>query len=452
MATPLPQAFIELMKPRLLSDYARFEASLLTEPSVSIRLNAAKVPDVVESSALRLVPWCRVGRYLEQRPIFTLDPLLHAGAYYVQEASSMFLQRVVEQYLAHEALVLDLCAAPGGKSIILSDWVSEGFLVSNEIIPSRCSILAENLIKWGNDRIAVTNSAPVVFEKIPNYFDAVLVDVPCSGEGMFRKDETAVQEWSEANVRQCVTRGHEILQSALTTLKPGGLLIYSTCTFNEQEDEEQVQWLIEQGCELLKVDVEPSWNIEETNGYHFWPHRVEGEGLFMAVLRKNGEYVPDRKELKTKKSIYSKATKEVADALCGIDYLFAQHNGVWHAVVKPFSATIETLLQCAKVVHWGVLTFEEKGKNLIPQQGLALNSSLNRSAFPLQYELSDNEALRYLSAETLVLQGVEKGFVLLTYHNVPLGFVKNIGGRCNNLYPNNWRIRMAWKEADSAFK
>lgn len=452
MAKELPISFVEQMKPRLQSEYALFEASLFTEPPVSVRLNGRKsnATDKDEKFApvnTSVVPWCNMGRYLNRRPLFTLDPLLHAGAYYVQEASSMFLQNVVEQYLPHDAITLDLCAAPGGKSIVLSDWLSEGFLVSNEIIPSRCAILSENLTKWGNIRSAVTNNAPVAFEKLPQLFDAVLVDVPCSGEGMFRKDDTAVDEWSEANVANCVTRGREILESALVTLRDGGLLIYSTCTFNEQEDEQQVEWLMEQGCELLKVKIDDTWNIEETNGYHFWPHRVKGEGLFMAVLRKMGDADRKSKPLKVRKSIFTKAPKEVQTVLSGDTFEFAVHNGVWRAVPKSFSWLVDSLLQCTKVVHWGVDVMEEKGKSFIPQQGLATSFALNREAFP-SAEVDRIIALHFLSAEAIVLNDAPKGFVLLTYKSAPLGFVKNIGSRCNNLYPNAWRIRMNWTEAD----
>lgn len=451
MAKELPISFVEQMKPRLQSEYALFEASLFTEPPVSVRLNSRKseVTDCDEKFspvATETVPWCSMGRYLNRRPLFTLDPLFHAGAYYVQEASSMFLQRVVEQYLPHDAVALDLCAAPGGKSIVLSDWLTNGFLVSNEIIPNRCAILAENLVKWGNPRSAVTNNAPVAFEKLPQLFDAVLVDVPCSGEGMFRKDETAIEEWSPANVANCVTRGREILESALVTLKDGGLLIYSTCTFNEQEDEQQVEWLIEQGCELLKVDIDAQWNIEETNGYHFWPHRVKGEGLFMAVLRKQGEDSKS-KPLKVRKSIFSKAPKEVITAVVGETFAFANHNNIWRAVPQTFSWLVDSLLSCTKVVHWGVDVMEEKGKSFIPQQGLATSFVLNREAFP-SVEIDRKTALHFLSAEAIVLDDAPKGHVLLTYKSAPLGFVKNIGSRCNNLYPNAWRIRMNWKDVD----
>ncbi|MDO4190366.1 MAG: rRNA cytosine-C5-methyltransferase [Bacteroidales bacterium] len=445
MAKHLPISFIEQMKPRLQSEYALFEASLFSEPPVSVRLNTSKIH--TENNTLLRVPWCNVGRYLSHRPIFTLDPLFHAGAYYVQEASSMFLQTIVEQYVPHDAIALDLCAAPGGKSIILSDWLNNGLLVSNEIIPSRCAVLVENLMKWGNERNVITNSAPRQFENCPELFDVILTDVPCSGEGMFRKDDTAIAEWSESNVAQCVSRGREILTSALVALRNEGILIYSTCTFNEQEDEQQVQWLIEQGCELLAVNVDTSWQIETTNGYHFWPHRVKGEGLFMAVLKKNGKVnaLNNGSKLKTKKTIFSKPNKEIIPYLIDRDeFAYACHNQIWRAIPQKYADIVEHLLQCTKVVYWGVSLVENKGAKMIPQQSLALNRQLNKRSFCI-CEITDIDALNYLSGNTLVLpSSVAKGIVLLTYCNVPIGFVNNLGTRCNNLYPNNWRIRMSW--------
>ena len=266
------------------------------EPSVSIRLNS-KITDnrlqitdstsfLTPHSSFLTVKWCEQGRYLSERPKFTYDPLFHAGAYYVQEASSMFVWQALSQLVEQDALVLDLCAAPGGKSTAIAQYLSEnGFLVSNEYVPQRAHVLVENITKWGAPNCVVTNNAPRHFEKLKTRFDAILVDAPCSGEGMFRKDERAREEWSPANVDMCVERQREILESAWKVLKPGGVLIYSTCTFNSHENEEQVQWLIdEMEAEYLPLKIEDDWMITETErGYRFLPHKTRGETYLPGV-------------------------------------------------------------------------------------------------------------------------------------------------------------------------
>ena len=296
----LPVGFIDSVRPLLGAETEEFLSALESEPPVSVRLSR-KVRSVVGCSGVpaswRPVPWCPDGYYLPERPQFTLDPLLHAGAYYVQEASSMFLWQVLAQHAAPDWLVLDMCAAPGGKSTLIGSFLSErGFLVCNEFVPQRANILAENISKWGRGNTLVTNNAPAHFGQYGGLFDAVVVDAPCSGEGMFRKDEGAIAEWSPANVAKCVVRQREILSSAWDALKPGGLLVYSTCTYNRMENEENVQWLMaEYGAELLDVATDGAWGVWRTEcGCRFMPHRTLGEGLFMAEVRKPGERGGDR--------------------------------------------------------------------------------------------------------------------------------------------------------------
>ena len=282
----LPELFVERMKVMLGADYAAFEQALQSPPPVSVRVND-KLKNYTPS-AYR-VPWCDSGYYLDERPLFTADPFLHAGVYYVQEASSMFLKHVVKSFLADAVCVLDLCAAPGGKSTLLLESLPDNtLLVSNEIIRSRAQILAENITKWGNPNVVVTNNAPKDFQQLPQFFDAVLVDAPCSGEGMFRKDAGAIQEWSMQNVQNCAIRQKDILQDVWDSLKDNGLLIYSTCTYNREENEEQIAWICsELGAEHLEIDISEFNGIVESDyGYRFYPHKIRGEGLFMAVLRK----------------------------------------------------------------------------------------------------------------------------------------------------------------------
>ena len=276
------------------NDYRQLEDALQDEAPVSIRVNSAKCDREVKGER---VPWSANGIYLAERPTFTFDPLFHAGCYYVQEASSMFVEQVLKTYVSSPVVMLDLCAAPGGKSTAARAVLPDGsLLVANEVMRNRVQILAENLIKWGNTEVVVTNNDPSDFAALPGMFDVVLTDVPCSGEGMFRKDAVAVEEWSADNVQICRQRQRRILADVWTALKPGGLLIYSTCTYNREEDEDNVAWIArELGAEVLEVPVRPEWNITgnlteaDFPVYRFLPHKTKGEGFFLAVLRKDTE-------------------------------------------------------------------------------------------------------------------------------------------------------------------
>ena len=420
------------------------------------------------NSQLSTVKWCEHGCYLSERPKFTYDPMFHAGAYYVQEASSMFVWQALTQLVDKDAVVLDMCAAPGGKSTAIAQYLSEeGFLVSNEYVPQRAHVLVENITKWGAPNCVVTNNAPRHFEKLKSRFDAILVDAPCSGEGMFRKDERAREEWSPANVEMCVERQREILESAWHVLKPGGVLIYSTCTFNSHENEEQVQWLIdEMGAEYLPIKIGEDWMITETDrGYRFLPHKTRGEGLFMAAVRKqctmhNAQCTIDtidcvsdkkkqnKKDKKAKRSTINfnvKGSKSFDSQLSTLDLLegdfdVVECEGKYYAVQKERVDFVEECRKVLNVLSFGVQMYEQKGKDLIPQAALALSRVYKRGAYP-EVELSYDEAISFLRKEAIVLADAPRGFVLVTYGGLPLGWVKNIGNRCNNLYPEFWRIR-----------
>ncbi|HEX6847692.1 MAG TPA: RsmB/NOP family class I SAM-dependent RNA methyltransferase, partial [Chitinophagaceae bacterium] len=256
----------------------------------SIRINPFKESEI--RNLRSKIPWARSGYYLESRPSFTFDPLFHAGCYYVQEASSMFLEQVIKQTvdLSQPIRILDLCAAPGGKSTHLLSLISkDSLLVSNETIRSRAIILNDNIVKWGCNNVIVTNNDPKDFQKVPNYFDVIVVDAPCSGSGLFRRDPEAIEEWSEQNVTLCSQRQQRILADVLPALKDGGVLIYSTCSYSKEEDEQIVDWLTK---ELIinneELIIDPHWNIVQSDGgYRFWPDKVKGEGFFIACFRKN---------------------------------------------------------------------------------------------------------------------------------------------------------------------
>ncbi|MGN0186627.1 MAG: rRNA cytosine-C5-methyltransferase [Paludibacteraceae bacterium] len=435
----LPADFVTILKPILGDEWAQFEAALNAVPTTSIRLND-KTDLLVDGDN---VPWCPQGRYLTERPNFTRDPLFHAGAYYVQEASSMFVQNVLNQYVTTESVVLDMCAAPGGKSTLLSQYVrGDGLLLANEFVRQRAQILSENIQKWGNPNVIVTNNAPADFAGFVGVFDAVLVDAPCSGEGMFRKDDTAVAEWSSANVKHCVERQRDILQAAWRCLKTDGVLIYSTCTYNPFENEENVRWLCRQfDAELLRLSIDPVWQITETaEGYHFYPHKTRGEGLFVSVLRKHDVEQPAKIHNKTqyRRLLHSQFSNYLNDSDL---YAHIEQMGKHYAFAWAHTDLLQLCFKHLHVLHFGVALVEQKGNDFIPQPSLALSKSLNNEVFN-RVEVDLETALRYLRCETLCLPEAPKGFLLITYRQVPLGWAKNIGTRCNNLYPAAWRIRM----------
>ena len=291
----LHEKFIEQLQALLPDEWeALAEAITTSEPSVAVRVNDARLVGVPE--AARRVPWCDLGFYLADRPAFTFDPDWHAGRYYVQDASSMFIAHVIRQFIHQPVRYLDLCAAPGGKTTAaIQALPQQSLVVANEIVPPRARVLADNIIRWGDSRCVVTSNAPAHVGKLTHFFDVIAADVPCSGEGMMRKDDEAVAQWSPALVGQCAQRQREILADVWNALRPGGLLIYSTCTYNHQENEQMADFIVnELGATSLEVPVEPQWNIHPAIGsechcYRFMPHRVDGEGLFMAVFRKDGD-------------------------------------------------------------------------------------------------------------------------------------------------------------------
>ncbi len=378
----LPADFITQMERMMAPElWHVLREGLAQEPSVSIRINPSKIDlkewEVVLSDGV--VPWCEYGFYLTHRPPFTFDPLLHAGAYYVQESSSMFLHHVLRQYVTEPVAMLDLCAAPGGKSTLARSVLPDGSrLVSNEPMRGRAQVLEENVTKWGYPDHIVTNRYPKDFRKSKQQFDVILTDVPCSGEGMFRKDEGAIAEWSLQKVEQCQRLQREIVSDAWECLVPGGLLIYSTCTFNTLENEENIKWILENfDAEVLPVHTEAEWNIQGSilpdfiaPVYRFIPGLTRGEGLFMAVIRKGGE----RRE-KTRVS-----------------------NKSLSSLLTPLSS--------------------------------------------INIDIDYPTALRYLRREAIVLPpDAPRGIVTVSYQGIPLGQCKNIGSRANNLYPKEWRIK-----------
>lgn len=448
----LPVDFIARTRALLGEEYDPLSEALADEAPVSIRLNPHKG---ITMEAER-VPWCETGYYLTERPPFTFDPLFHAGAYYVQEASSMFVEQAIRHFVTQPVTGLDLCAAPGGKSTHLYSLLPAGSaLVSNEVIRSRSHILAENIQKWGYPNGIVTQNDPAEIGELRHLFDVVLADVPCSGEGMFRKDADSTGEWSIANVMHCAARQRRIIQSIWPALKPGGLLIYSTCTYNTEEDEDNIQYIInELGAEALAIPVPDEWNIcgalKHTNPvYRFFPHRTKGEGFFLAILRKTGPSDEEARRLKPKdKKAKGKSTPAFTDwksfLQAGETYKPVWNDTLLRLLPLELQSIYPLLSEKLHILSAGIEAGELKGKDFIPSQALALSTALRPDAFP-SVEIDWQTAIAYLRKEAFALPaGAPRGYVLLRYRSHPLGFVKNLGNRANNLYPAEWRIRSSY--------
>ena len=436
----LPEAFEYRTMTILGDEFPEFLDALNDNIPTSVRVNNK----IEYEPSDKKVSWCKSGYYLDERPLFTADPLFHAGVYYVQEASSMFLEQVVRQHFPTAETVLDLCAAPGGKSTLLSQTLSQNsLLVSNEIVRSRAYILAENLIKWGNPNVVVSNNEPKDFARLSGYFDAVLIDAPCSGEGMFRKDAGAIEEWSEYNVKSCVERQRNIVSSVWDGLKEDGILVYSTCTFNREENEENVQWICKElGAEVLSVDLHGNNEITKSEcGYRFYPHKTKGEGFFISVLRKTS--VPNNL-FKHKKADRYEEKPFVVDALELIQsefWFITKENNYIKAYDKNRLIDFRLLNKYLKCMYSGVLLGEMKGNDFIPSANIALSKILNKSSVN-SVELDYESAISFLRKDSILLSESKRGYVLVCYKGLGLGWVKNLGNRCNNLYPHEWRIRM----------
>ena len=419
---------------------------------VTIRLNAAKLQQPHFEHVQASVPWAPGAFYLEQRPVFALDPLWHAGAYYVQEASSMFLAHAMRTVvdLSVPLRVLDLCAAPGGKSTLLAGLLNEqSLLVSNEVIKTRASILYENMVKWGQPNTIVSNNDPKDFARLENYFDVIVIDAPCSGSGLFRREPEAMEEWSEDNVALCSQRQQRILADVLPALKAGGILIYSTCSYSLAEDEAISDWLV-QSCQMepLMIPVQKEWGIfqalspaAKAPGYRFMPHLVKGEGLFLAAFRKTeGHSQFDYGRPKSGK--IDKQVLQQAEKLLTLPGGLMIHETAagWVAQSELFRADMQALSNALRLKKTGVLLGKPGKNEWIPEHELALCTTLQRNWPELELNLED--ARHFLRRDPVEIDGSAKGWHLITHRKVPLGWAKLLPNRMNNYYPQDWRLRM----------
>ena len=450
--------FRKYMEEAIGRDNALVAFSAFDAPaSVSVRLNPFKPSSGMEGEP---VLWAEHGRVLSSRPVFTLDPLFHAGAYYVQDSSSMFVGHAFRKLLAgirksedRPLRVLDLCAAPGGKTTDLAASLREAFgddfiLVSNEVMKARAGILAANVAIWGDPNVAVTSDDPSAFPALAGYFDVILADVPCSGEGMFRKDEEAVRQWSEDNVALCQARQRRILADVWPSLAPGGVLIYSTCTFNRYENDLNVLWAARElgaGC-LFKEDVLGGMPgvIRTEVGYSLVPGHVDGEGQYCSALRKNSEV--EYREVKGRTPRQTKTTREQPvpkglDALLTRKVVLRQKGETIIGVPENIYQDVAVLEQSLHVIAAGCALGSVKGKNFIPDADLALSVILSPDAYPA-VDVDREKALAYLHRDAVTFPDAPLGYLLVRYMGQPLGFVKNLGNRCNSLHPQSRRIRM----------
>ncbi len=473
----VPEQFLESIGRLPGIDVEDFARAMGEAPSVGIRVNAAKgVADAVAAGypGCGRVPWASNGFHIDGRPLFTLNPLLHAGGFYVQDPSSMVYERLGAFALSllggpTAPAVLDMCAAPGGKTTALCAALPpDAVIIANEFEPRRVGALRENLTKWGWSASAVTNSDTSAFARAGELFDIVAVDAPCSGEGMMRKDEDAVAQWSESLTENCAALQREILANAVAALRPGGVLMYSTCTFNRRENEDNLLWAIEQfglipedtglaGVGGILPSVDPS-----VPALRFMPHATRGEGLFAAVLRKPGDgeqvmlsfpagFVSGKKDKKDKKGGKrgEKGYKVEIPDFSG--WLEDGHGWIFRpdargesvsALTPELAAICDSLRPYAKIVQEGVTVAVRKGNGWIPAHPLALSQDYRREAFP-SVGLDLEAALRYPRRDAVALPAdTPRGIVAVTHAGLPLGFLNNLGSRANNLYPQSWKIHL----------
>ncbi|MBP3601270.1 MAG: rRNA cytosine-C5-methylase [Alistipes sp.] len=454
----LPEQFISRMQRELgVAEAEALCAALETEPSTSVRLNPAKMAEQKWGGGR--VAWSDYGYLLSERPAFTLDPDFHAGAYYVQEASSQFAGYIVSMAVggaeACKGLrVLDMCAAPGGKSTHYATLVGErGLVVANEINRSRAAVLADNARKWGLGNMVVTCNDSARVADFEEWFDVVAVDAPCSGEGMFRKSDEACEQWSEANVAMCAERQWEILQNAFRSLKPGGVLLYSTCTFNRTEDEDVVGRACEEfGDELLAVDDIPigdDWGVVTGREgvfqtFRFFPHRLTGEGMFMAVARKAGLATSRRRMPKARRKVMEAVDKRTAQELSrwvkeSEQMRFFAAGDTLYGCRKEHYDEVEALAGTLAVIYSGVAMGQVFKGKLKPDGALALYAGVNHDAVAC-CEVDEQEALKFLRKQDMDAAQFSEGVNMVLYGGRPLGFVKRVGARVNNMYPNSLRI------------
>lgn len=443
----LPEAFlteIALILPE--TEFTDFNNSYEDVVPTSIRFNPKKINEFPKD--LESVPWCESGFYLPERPLFTTNIQFQAGAFYVQEASSMLIEQLIRQHidLSKPLKVLDLCAAPGGKTThLISLFHSDALIVANEIISNRFQILKENITRWGAINAILINRDPnFLTNYFEGFFDVILVDAPCSGEGMFRKDQVAINEWSKAHVQTCAVRQQHILSDVAKLLAKDGKLIYSTCTFNELENDHNANYIADLGLTPLDCDFSTFNTIVKRGlGYQCYPHLVKGEGFFCSIFTKDKEVEQNKTVVKTK-NILTPVSKTIRltlekNNLFDSKFNYFTFNEIIYAIPQSFETERLAIASLCKT-QAGLRIGEIKGENIIPDHALAMQKE-HIIPYP-SLDLTEAEALNFLRRDNQIPYFPEiKGWYLITCEGLGLGFAKFIGNRWNNYLPNELKIR-----------
>ncbi len=460
MSTLLPQQLIASLQLAPGFEEGAFTKAHEEKPVISIRFQPIKYSIVAQQYSINhlqlpihsKVPWCEGAYYLSERPSFTFDPLFHAGLYYVQEASSMFLWEMLKQTIGEDTTnkkVLDLCAAPGGKSTLLSSYFIDGLIVANEVIKSRVNILSENITKWGNDNVVVTNNDPAHFQKLEGFFDVLMIDAPCSGSGLFRKDKDAIEEWSEEAVNLCSLRQQRIVGDAYASLQQNGILIYSTCSYSMEEDEAILDWMMDHFfLSTIKIEAKEEWGIVETvsakhkaYGYRFYPDKVQGEGFFIAVFCKKDGVLSSSFSADPLPSINNKEKELWMPWIKDERELLLIKQSHFTITIPPLMYShLATLKKALYIKQAGITLGEIKGKDVIPHHALAVSNLVNESVNFVQF--TQEQAIRFLQKKEIDIETatLHKGWQLARYCEIGLGWVKVLPNRINNYYPMEWRI------------
>lgn len=448
----LPQAFAAQMAELLGGEWDAFRDSLSATPPVSIRWHPLKGAEgLAEGDS---VPWCPRGRYLAERPVFTLDPRYHAGAYYVQEASSMLLEAVLaDAGLSGPVVALDLCAAPGGKSTHLVGLLSpDSLLVSNEIHPQRYQVLLENGARWGYPNQAFSRSAPRDLARAwPERFGLIVVDAPCSGEGLFRKDPGAMAHWSPEAIRKCVDRQRDILHHAVQMLAPGGVMLYSTCTYNRQENEEQVDWLCAgYAMEVIRGQLPEDWGVRRADpGWRCFPHLLRGEGFYCCALRKTDSTLSAEQHRtnpvfrRSGPTVPASAQRLIAPFLAEPDRFDLEKTDgeTWQAIPVDLRTAHTDILGSRAILQYGIpMGGFKTAERFVPDHRLALSTAL-ADDLPA-WDLDTESALAFLRKDPLPAPLPGPGLYLIRHQGLGLGWANVLRDRVNNLIPHHWRIRL----------
>lgn len=445
MSSHLPASFVEKMRRILGSEFNEFMASYEAVRTAGLRVNTLKVTVSrfleIAPFMLEPIPWAAAGFYYDEQARPGRHPYHAAGLYYIQEPSAMAVVPVLDPQPGEK--ILDLAAAPGGKATQIAAYMREkGLLVANEIHPARAKILSENIERCGVKNTVVTNESPSrLAQRFPEFFDRILLDAPCSGEGMFRKDESACDEWTEGASIACAARQWDIVTEAEKMLRPGGMLMYSTCTFAPEENEELIGRFVQEYPYMKPVPLAAKHGFvgAAAGGLRIWPHRVRGEGHFMALLKKEGEsrQTVEKKRRERKRSLPVEQYKNFAvHYLNRVDDGDLTLFGAHLYILPPGLPALDGLKVVRPGLHLGML----QRNRFEPSHALALALDAADVKLKADFHAGAPEALHYLKGETLPRQG-ENGWTLVTVNGFSLGWAKQSEDMLKNHYPKGLRWR-----------